>query len=102
STGEKLSAGHLLSTLKNYPTANAKVVLEAVDIQKSFAHTKVLEHITLDLKAGEFVSFLGPSGCGKTTLLRIIACLEQHDYGRIIKQSVDISHVNTARRKCGI
>ncbi|QKQ70382.1 ABC transporter ATP-binding protein [Acinetobacter sp. 10FS3-1] len=101
-TGEKLSAGHLLSTLKNYPTANAKVVLEAVDIQKSFAHTKVLEHINLDLKAGEFVSFLGPSGCGKTTLLRIIAGLEQPDYGRIIKQHVDITHLNTARRKCGI
>lgn len=100
--GSELSAGHLLSTLKSYQTANNKAVLEAVDIQKSFGQTKVLEHINLDLKAGEFVSFLGPSGCGKTTLLRIIAGLEQPDYGKIIKQDADITHLNTAKRKCGI
>lgn len=100
--GSELSAGHLLSTLKSYQYSNAKAVLEAVDIQKSFAQTKVLEHINLDLKAGELVSFLGPSGCGKTTLLRIIAGLEQPDYGKIIKQDADITHLNTAKRKCGI
>lgn len=96
------SAGHLLSTLRTYKDKESKTVLEAVDIQKSFAQTKVLEHINLDLKAGEFVSFLGPSGCGKTTLLRIIAGLEQPDYGRVIKQNVDITQFNTAKRKCGI
>lgn len=100
--GSELSAGHLLSSLKSYQKANNKAVLEAVDIQKSFGQTKVLEHINLDLKAGEFVSFLGPSGCGKTTLLRIIAGLEQPDYGKIIKQDADITHLNTAKRKCGI
>ena len=100
--GSELSAGHLLSTLKSYQYSNAKAVLEAVDIQKSFAQTKVLEHINLDLKAGELVSFLGPSGCGKTTLLRIIAGLEQPDYGKIIKQDADITHLNTAKRKYGI
>lgn len=100
--GSGLSAGHLLSTLKSYQCSNTKAVLEAVDIQKSFAQTKVLEHINLDLKAGELVSFLGPSGCGKTTLLRIIAGLEQPDYGKIIKQDTDITQWNTAKRKCGI
>lgn len=96
------SAGYLRSTLKTYPSTELKTVLEAVDVRKSFAQTKVLEHINLDLKAGEFVSFLGPSGCGKTTLLRIIAGLEQPDYGRIIKQGIDISTYSTAKRKCGI
>ena len=34
-----------------------------------------LEHISLQIEEGEFISFLGPSGCGKTTLLSIIAGL---------------------------
>ncbi len=96
------SAGHLLSTLRTYQDKASKTVLEAIDIQKSFAQTRVLQHINLDLKAGEFVSFLGPSGCGKTTLLRIIAGLEQPDYGRVLKQNTDITQFNTAKRKCGI
>lgn len=37
--------------------------------------TIALEQMSLELQAGEFVSFLGPSGCGKSTALRLIAGL---------------------------
>lgn len=81
-------AGHLLSTLTTYKyPEHGPSVLEVVDIQKKFQHFQALTHINLDLKAGEFVSFLGPSGCGKTTLLRIIAGLEKPDYGKVIKRA---------------
>ena len=94
------SAGHLLSTLRTFKMAESKTVLEAIDIQKSFGSSRVLEHINLDLKAGEFVSFLGPSGCGKTTLLRIIAGLEQPDRKRPSLQSAG-SH-EPAGSSCGL
>jgi len=36
----------------------------------------VLRRITLDIQAGEFVTFMGPSGAGKTTLLSILGMLD--------------------------
>ena len=42
-----------------------------------------LKDISLDVKKGEFVSFIGPSGCGKTTLLRAIAALEKPNSGSL-------------------
>ena len=42
-----------------------------------------LENVSLDIKKGEFISFLGPSGCGKTTLLRLIADLQNPTSGEI-------------------
>ena len=41
------------------------------------APVHALQDINLNIRHGEFVTFIGPSGCGKTTLMRIIADLEQ-------------------------
>lgn len=51
------------------------------NIAKRFGNAVVLRDISLDIRAGEFISLVGPSGCGKSTLLRIIAGLEEQDTG---------------------
>ena len=43
-----------------------------------------VDHLSLAIEAGEFLTLLGPSGCGKTTVLRMVAGLEIPDEGLII------------------
>jgi iron(III) transport system ATP-binding protein len=52
-------------------------------LTRSFADTAAVDHLSLEIQDGEFVSLLGPSGCGKTTTLRLIAGFLQPDAGEI-------------------
>ena len=51
--------------------------------QTNHGPVHALSDINLDIRKGEFVSFIGPSGCGKTTFLRVIADLEPPTSGTI-------------------
>jgi len=60
--------------------------IELRDLTKKFLRqsgevTNAVNHIDLDIEAGEFLILLGPSGCGKSTLLRLISGLETPDSG---------------------
>jgi putative spermidine/putrescine transport system ATP-binding protein len=45
------------------------------NVSKNFAEITALDRFNLELKQGEFITFLGPSGCGKSTALNCIAGL---------------------------
>ena len=57
------------------------VALFIHDLSHNFGTRTIIEHFDLEVKAGEFVSFLGPSGSGKSTLLRLIAGLVEASTG---------------------
>jgi NitT/TauT family transport system ATP-binding protein len=42
-----------------------------------------VDHVSLDVRPGEFVSIIGPSGCGKSTLFHIVGGLTQKTSGRV-------------------
>ena len=54
----------------------------------------VLEEISLEVSAGEFIAIVGPSGCGKSTLLRIIAGLIPPSSGRMLYNGHPLAGVN--------
>ncbi len=55
------------------------------DLSKAYrtsdVETTALNHINLEISAGEFIAIMGPSGCGKSTLLNIIGMLDSPDTG---------------------
>lgn len=48
-------------------------VIELANVSHAYGDRAVLEGLTLEVKAGEFIAIVGPSGAGKTTLLSILA-----------------------------
>src|SRR5574341_1056711 len=65
-----------------------EIAIEMRDVSKEFAGTHgetvlAVDHMTLEIRDGEFFSFLGPSGCGKTTTLRMLAGFELPTDGEI-------------------
>ncbi len=56
-----------------------------------------LSDIDLDIKKGEFVSFIGPSGCGKTTFLRVVADLEKPTGGEVMVNGMTPEQARQAR-----
>src|SRR4030095_15665997 len=53
-------------------------------VSKVFANgVEALANVSLDVRAGEFLSVLGPYGCGKLTLLRLLAGLAEPNTGSI-------------------
>ena len=59
----------------------SRIVLR--DLTKQFGELAVVDPLSLDIEAGQFVSIIGPSGCGKTTLVRVIAGLEPATGGEV-------------------
>ena len=78
---------------------NSENIIELKNIKKSYdGNTYVVEDFNLEIKKGEFVTFLGPSGCGKTTTLRMIAGFEAPSEGEILLKGEDISKLPPFKR----
>ncbi|OXS78382.1 ABC transporter ATP-binding protein [Domibacillus enclensis] len=64
------------------------MLLQINDVNKQYTNNKVtntvLDHVSVSVKEGEFISILGPSGCGKSTLLSMVAGLVKPTSGTIM------------------
>jgi putative ABC transport system ATP-binding protein len=66
-------------------------VLKLSAVTKRFGSRVVLNRVSLDVAAGEYVAIVGDSGIGKSTLLNVIAGLEPVDSGTVIFEGKDLT-----------
>jgi putative spermidine/putrescine transport system ATP-binding protein len=85
------------------PASGARALPIAVrDLVKSYGATRVLDAVSLDVRAGEFMTLLGPSGSGKTTLLMAIAGFVGPESGSIRFGDTEMIATSPDRRGVGM
>lgn len=63
---------------------------------------KVLENISLQIRAGEFVGIVGSTGSGKSTLISLIPRLYDVDEGRVLVDGTDVRELSLKHLREGI
>ncbi len=81
----------------------SEFAVELQDVVKRFPTPEggevfAVNHVTMQIKNGEFFSMLGSSGCGKTTSLRMIAGFEWPTSGEVFIQGTPQGHTPPFRR----
>ena len=79
-----------------------EAILRLRDVSKRFGPTVTADALSLEVKRGEFFTFLGPSGSGKSTILRMVAGLERPDSGSIEIEGREVSAVPPWQRNLGM
>ncbi len=77
-------------------------MIELKNIVVRFGDFEALHNINVEVREGEFFTFLGPSGCGKTTTLRTITGFIDPAEGTVNVNGEDITHVPIEKRNIGI
>lgn len=97
------SAGRLVDVLatepkiKSGPVRMADVRGDVVFENVSFGYEpsrKVIDDVSLRLRAGETLAIVGPTGSGKSTLLRLLLRFYDVDGGRITLDGVDVRELD--------
>ncbi|MFY4776549.1 ABC transporter ATP-binding protein [Metabacillus sp. RGM 3146] len=75
-----------------------------VDFRYEKNHQNVLENLSLEVKAGEYIALVGPSGAGKTTLCSLISRFYDVNEGEILLDGVNIKDItlHSLRKNIGV
>ena len=72
------------------------------NVQISYGDFVAVDDLNLEIKEGEFFTFLGPSGCGKSTTLRTLVGFIDPSKGSIFVDEKDITRLAPEKREIGI
>ena len=76
-------------------------ILRVTNVLHTYGETMALDHVSLQVQRGEFLTILGESGSGKTTMLRVIAGLERPtSIDELSMDGIDVSDLPAAQRAC--
>jgi branched-chain amino acid transport system ATP-binding protein len=68
-------------------------MIELRDVHKSFGSTKIINGVSLEIRAGERHAIIGPNGAGKSTLFNLISGRFPVSAGRILLDGEDITNL---------
>jgi putative ABC transport system ATP-binding protein len=69
-------------------------VLRLENVSKRFGARTVLNAVSLEVEAGEYVAVVGDSGIGKSTLLNVVAGLEPADSGEVFFEDLRLGDLD--------
>lgn len=72
------------------------------NIEIKYGDFVAIEKLNLDIKEGEFFTFLGPSGCGKTTSLRALVGFLSPSKGKVYVGDKDVTNLPVEKRNIGM
>ena len=67
--------------------------LVTVEVRKSYGGRTVVDSVSISVETGMVVGLLGPNGAGKTTTFYMVVGLIKPDEGKVLLDSVDVTHL---------
>ena len=104
--GDILNSPPEAQRLANANLPPARGAIKVIDLSFRYRPdtAEILQHINLDIPAGQVLGIIGPSGSGKSTLAKLMQRLYQPERGQILIDDMDIGQVDAAwlRRQIGV
>jgi putative spermidine/putrescine transport system ATP-binding protein len=76
--------------------------VEFIDVEKMYGTFHAVRRLNLEIRRGEFLTFLGPSGSGKTTTLNMLAGFERPSLGEIRLNGRPVERMPPYERNIGM
>jgi len=82
-------------------------MVQFFNVDLNYGDKRILNHVTFQIKKGEFVYLIGPTGAGKSSVLKLIYFDEFPDAGTVIvnqysSAKIKIREIPYIRRKVGV
>ncbi|HEX7793974.1 MAG TPA: ABC transporter ATP-binding protein [Vicinamibacterales bacterium] len=103
-TQSSFSREELISANSASSAANSTIrgEIEFRDLTFSYGETRVLQHVSARIAAGQTVAIVGPTGSGKSTLISLLARLHDPSPGTVFLDGVDVRLIPLARLRGAI
>ena len=72
---------------------HAAALLRAEGLIKAYGGRRVVNDVSIEVRAGEIVGLLGPNGAGKTTTFYMMVGLARPDSGRVLLNGLDVTQL---------